>query len=390
MRTGPTRTCRDMEAPVKKMPVAVILAALSLTAAACGSSGSAGAQKGSPIEIAVIAPFSGTEGYLGNPTIAGITAALEQVGPKIDGRSVELVKEDDQCTPSTAVNIVRRLIADPSITAVFGPICTGDMSATQQMMASAHLVHVTNSYGASLYQVGDKYIFNSVDTSQQIGEALTPYIKQQAPKSAGIIHGDDAFAMALATAEKAAFEAAGVKVVYDATFDDAATDYSGQIAGLQRSGAQMVAIGAYESISGALTKQLRQLGFSAPIVDPVGCDPQATGPAGTANNNVAFALNFCPTYPAFKAFDAAYTAKHGANSLNDGVAGSYTAAYALFEGLKNSGGKGGEALRSALAKLDVLSPLGKLSFNPDGTLRDPTIITGVMENGVAHFEKWSS
>lgn len=352
------------------------------------TSASTGASSGAPIKIAVIAPFSGAEGYLGTPTMNGIQMALKTLGGTVAGRQVQVVKYDDQCTPTNAVQVVRRIQQDSSVTAVFGPICSGDMSATQKTMAASQIVHVTNGYGANLTASGDDYIFVGVDNNDQQVAAMQPQIAKWAPKTAGIIHGNDGFSTALGDTEKAFLQKNGISVVYDGTFQDSATDYSGAIGGFKSSGASLLMVGAYEATTGALVKQLRQEGVTAPVASPNGCDPAVTTAGGPFITNLTFALNFCPSNPSTQSFTSDYKAAYG-DTPDDAVAGAYTTALALFKGLDSSGGKGGSALRNAMLQLDYQSPLGLLSYQPTGALAKPEVVTGVMQNGNATFSSGS-
>jgi branched-chain amino acid transport system substrate-binding protein len=351
---------------------------------AAATSGGSGAGNDTPIKIEVVAPFSGAEGYLGQPTMNGIELALKDVGGVVAGRKVDLVKADDACTPATAVQLIRKFADDSSVSAVFGPICSGSMAAVQKTMAQDNMVHVTNGYGATLTTSGDNYIFVGVPNGTQLVQAMQPYIEQQHPQSAAVVQGNDGYSQQLADAEKKLLGTMGIKVAYNGTFDDSSTDYSGQISGIKNSGADIILIAAYEANGGALIKQLRQEGVTTPIGTPDACDPAATSVAGKYADNVGFAWNFCPTYPAFASFTSAYQAAyHGVPT--DAVAGAYTAASALFAGLAKSGGQGGAALRSAMVGLTVQTKIGNLHYAQDGGLIEPTIVTGVMKNGAATF-----
>jgi len=251
-------------------------------------------------------------------------------------------------------------------------------------MAQDKIVHVTNGYGAELTSVGDKYIFVGVANNGQQITALKPFVTAQHATKAAIIQGNDGYSQQLATSEKSLLTSLGIKLVYDGTFDDTATDYSGQISGFERSGAQLVMVAAYEANTGALVKQMRQEGITVPIASPNGCDPAVTSVTGSDGNDVGFALNFCPTLPAFQQFTKAYEAAYK-TVPDDAVAGAYTAGEALLRGLIASKGKGGEALRQAMLSLDYNSKLGELSYAPNGSLKAPEIITGELVKGQAKF-----
>lgn len=378
----------------KRIGILACAAAAAFGLAAC-SSGSSTATGGSSaagsasaaggvIKIEVVAPFSGPEGYLGQPTLNGIELALKDAGGTVAGRKVELVKADDQCTPATAVQLVRQFEGDSSVSAVFGPICSGSMAAVQKTMAADHLVHVTNGYGATLTTSGDNYIFVGVASNNQQVAALKPFVTGQHAHSAAIVQGNDGYSQQLATAEKGLLSSMGIKVAYDGTFDDSATDYSGQISGVKNSGADLVLVAAYENNTGAFVKQLRQEGVTTPIGAPSACDPAATSIAGQYADNVGFALNFCPTYPQFASFTSAYKAAYG-QVPDDAVGGAYTAASALFAGLAKSGGEGGAALRAAMDGLSVTTKLGTLHYASNGSLISPMLVTGVLTKGTPQF-----
>lgn len=363
---------------------AALVAAITVAACSSGGGTASGGNTG-PIKIEVIAPFSGSQGYLGQPTLNGLQLALKDAGDTIAGRKVEFVKADDKCTPATAVQLVRQAASDPSIAAVFGPICSGSMAAVQNTLAQDKIVHVTNGYGATLTSVGDNYIFAGVANNKQQIAALQPYIAAQHATKAAIIQGDDGFSQQLAATEESVLNSMGLPVAYKGTFQDSTTDYSGQISGLQNSGAQLVLVAAYEANTGALVKQLRQEGVTAPIVSPNGCDPAVTSVVGGFGDKLGFALNFCPNYPQFAWFADAYQNEYK-EVPDDAVAGAYTGGVALLRGLMASNGQGGDALRQAMSSLDYKSKLGELSYAPDGSLKSPAIVTGELAQGKPTFD----
>ena len=148
---------------------------------------------GSPIKVALIAPFSGAEGYLGGPAVKGLDLALKDVAPdgKIDGHPVQVVKEDDQCSPTQDIQIVRKLISDSSVVATVGPIC--DLTPSQSIMAQAHLVHMTAGFTQSPLDRGDQYVFAGSPTTKQMMAAEMPLIEARHPSSVAILAGNDNF-----------------------------------------------------------------------------------------------------------------------------------------------------------------------------------------------------
>jgi branched-chain amino acid transport system substrate-binding protein len=108
-----------------------VLVALALTLAACGDGGdavapgTAGEGNGGSLKVGLVAPYSGVFGFYG-PTLE----AAMQAGFKAEaaaGQQVELLTEDDQTDPQTALSKVRKLVQQDEVQAV---VCCVNGAAT--------------------------------------------------------------------------------------------------------------------------------------------------------------------------------------------------------------------------------------------------------------------
>ena len=110
---------------------------------------------------------------------------------------------------------------------------------------------------------------------------------------------------------------------------------------------------------------MRSAGISAPIIGQEGYDSdkfiEIAGPA-SEGVYVTTSLDRDSTAPATVTFLADYKKAVGAGA-DMVAASSYTAVAVTIEGLRKTGGKGGDALRDAIAAGTFDTPIGKLSFN---------------------------
>jgi branched-chain amino acid transport system substrate-binding protein len=295
---------------------------------------------------------------------------------------IKLDKQDDACTPEKAVSVVQQFISSNSVQAMLGPGCSGAMAATQKLMAKAQLVHSSGSYQPSLTQVGDQFYFRTVPNDTELNTALAKYIASKGYKSLAVVNDDTSYGTGGAQVLIDQVQKLGVKVVYHGKFTYGATDFSGQTVRLRDSHADAFFFDGYEGELGVLVKQTRQLGLTEPIFGPTAMgNPEFLEPAGSAADGVTYISNYNRGNPKTMAFTKAYKAKFGITPT-DVAASSYLVGVTYAEAFKAAGPDArGEALAKAIRGLDVPTPLGTISYDANGDLKNPPIIIGTIDHG---------
>ena len=81
------------------------------------------AQAAEPIRIGVVLSISGWGGAIGTPEREAMVVVAEDVNRKggVMGRPIELLVEDDQSSPTTAVIAATKLARDEKVCMVLGP-----------------------------------------------------------------------------------------------------------------------------------------------------------------------------------------------------------------------------------------------------------------------------
>ncbi|MBI3506741.1 MAG: ABC transporter substrate-binding protein, partial [Proteobacteria bacterium] len=96
-------------------------------------------------------------------------------------------------------------------------------------------------------------------------------------------------------------------------------------------------------------------------------DDDILNPMGDAAVGIVTAHHYSAAHdsPENKAFVAAFKAANGGQRPNFMAVSGYDGMHALVEGLKKTGGAGGEALVDAMKGLSWISPRGPMSIDPE-------------------------
>jgi branched-chain amino acid transport system substrate-binding protein len=255
------------------------------------------------------------------------------------------------------------------------------MAATQKTMAAASMVHFCGCYTPALSAQGDDFFFRTVPTDVQLMTALATYANKGGNKTIAIVHGTSAYSAGVADAFQKAAEALGMKVISTDTYDEGATDFSGQVSRLKDSGADAFFFGGYEAELGLLVRQTRQFGINKPIFGPTAMgNKEFIENAADASDGVVFATNFILGNPDTKKFTEAYRSEFGSDPT-DVVASNYLVMATLIDALARGGtNASGTQLRDAVRATDLQTDLGHVKFDDKGDLVNPQILIGTVKN----------
>jgi branched-chain amino acid transport system substrate-binding protein len=92
-----------------------------------------------PIKIGIIMPLSGGYAQNGTDLLNGALFYLEKIGYKMGGRKVELIPEDEEGNPATALNKARKLVEMNKIHMLVGPHLTSSAYAVQAYLESKRM-----------------------------------------------------------------------------------------------------------------------------------------------------------------------------------------------------------------------------------------------------------
>ena len=198
-----------------------ILRYAMLGAVLLGAAAPASAEPGvtdKEITIGLFAPMSGRLAAFGFDPLQAAKMWYEEVNKKggIHGRKIKVLVEDDKCTPSEAVAVVKKFVTVDHVFLVNGGSCTAAAVATQEFITREKVPFVMlNAAGDGGVFPPTHYMFGAFGGTQRtVGATIMEFaIKQLHAKRVAFIAHDDDFGNSNWSTAKAVAARMGVKVV---------------------------------------------------------------------------------------------------------------------------------------------------------------------------------
>ena len=324
------------------LPVAVVAA---LVAAGCSSSssttttgagisstGAAGAT-GSPLTIADVAPFSGTDAALGPTYLAtcyAATAAIDTAGGVL-GHPVNCKSVDTRGDPADAVPAVNQLFASTSnLALVIG--CTSDEAASVVPVINSRKMAMFCMTGQSEFDsVQFPYFYRLVPPDLEESYAMVAIAQSLHYKRIALAFGNDIGSQTFIQPAITALKKAGMTLTTNQALDLTATTFRTEAEAIVQSHPDAIMTEALGNADPTLFQEIEQLnnGKLIPIIaTSAAISPPFFKAAAAAAGASTFAGNFHAdnlvtetSGPAYQAFSTALLAQQG---KVPGVTGNFT------------------------------------------------------------------
>src|SRR3954447_19477824 len=197
-----------------------------------------------PILIGYLPALTGPSSSTGVGINRGIQLAVEEINKAggVDGRMLELITRDTQSDPTKAVNGAAELTRGAKVSAVFGPVNSGESLAVVPLLARTNTPQVHPCWVDSLTDP-KKYplCFRNAPTNQQIGGAANRYVVEVLKKKkVAVVSDTTGYGTASLNAYVPMLSKLGGEVVYQASVDAANPDLKPEILRMQAAGAEAI------------------------------------------------------------------------------------------------------------------------------------------------------
>jgi branched-chain amino acid transport system substrate-binding protein len=325
------------------------------------------AQAQQKIRLGFMTPLSGPLTFLGKEQVMGMELALEQLGYKLGGIPVEVIKQDGRMTAATANQAVTKLVEQNKIDILTGLLLSNQTIAITKSLTDRGIFVVSGVSGPKPL-AGAKCnpnFFNISWQNEQASEALGKFLTQKGVKSVfaisqNYVAGRD--------------HVAGVwyfykgKRVGEAYVPRRHMDYAGEIARIRSINPEAVFMFLPGRGGIAFLKQMTGAGLMGKIKVYGGswvADEHSFKAVGDSALGAELSNPWWPQLdnPANKAFVAAFRKKHGRNPVFY-AAFMYDVINLLDAAVKDAGGiKNKAKFRAALRKANFKSVRGNFKFN---------------------------
>ena len=326
-----------------KVAVAGVLAALFVGQAARAQVPGVTADK---IRIGSFGALTGP-GYLyGKLPMNGIEVVFDEVNAAggINGRKLELVREDDRCDPAAAIGAVKKLVSEDNVFAVIGGGCSNATFAAREALEQAKIpLVVMASVHDGITTPVSPAIFSTALTSTLESQAQLQYAIDQGAKRIAVISMRDAWGRSRYTPLMEAFKAKGITPVADEEMAPDANDATAQVLRLKSANADAVIIVLYPKPGAIFLRDAQKLGFKplaigqTGIGDPAAFEEQVGSPGATAQFRTISMVRYTPEDSAVDKWRKAVEAKFPGDRLSVFNLFGVGAAEVMVEGLKRAG-----------------------------------------------------
>ncbi len=358
--------------PPRLIRVAAPLLIGALVLSACGSKKESGSASGSKtLTIGVVAPLSGDLSAVGNGIKNGVDLAIKQANEKktVKGYTLTMDAQDDTAKADVGATVAAKLVAEPGVVGVVGPLNSSVAKSVAPVMAQANLVVISPSNsnvdltGRGALVTGGtqvrpyKSYFRVVASDDIQGPFAAQFaVKTVMAKTIAIVHDKKAYGQGLAEAFAKEATKDGATVLKTETINPGDKDFSATITKLKAQKPDFLFYGGEYPEASLLTKQLKSAGLKIPLMggDGVQADDYIKIAGAAAEGDYATALG-APTdsLASAKQFVTDYAAAKYADPIGPYGAYAYDAANVIIAALATStasGSKSGQALRDDVTK----------------------------------------
>lgn len=319
------------------------------------------------VKIGLMVPLTGFAAADGKSALEGAKLAVAQANERggIKGEKIELVIYDDQASPKEAVPAATKLVEKDKVVGAVSGSYSGSTRAAAGVFQSGKTPYVTAyAIHPDITRVGD-FMFRVSAMGEVQGRGGARLVHELGKKNVVLISVKNDFGQALGAGFRDGAKKFDLSIVGEHEYSIQDRQFGSLVSKVKSQNPDVIYASGYFYTAGPLVSQLRAAGITAPIIGQEGYDSEKfIEIAGAASEGtlVTTSLDRDSESPVTKAFLADY--RKAVNEGADMVAAStYTAVNVLIDGLGKTDGKGGEALRDALAAGQFDTPIGKLSFN---------------------------
>ena len=249
----------------KRQPALCFMLILLLAVLACGSED---AQQAAPFRIGVMESLTGpgeTYGTMANQVKQMAANEINAAGG-INGRMLEFVIEDSQCSANGAIAAYKKLTDVDGIKIILGTSCSGAMLGAAPLAEADGIILFSGlASNPDIAHAGD-YIFRTQISDVQVGIDTGNTLWADGIRRLATITESTDYAEGVRRTSVAQFEKLGGELVAEERYSSDVTDFRSQIEKLVVSDPDAIHIAPQsEFAAGAIIKQAREIGYEGPI-----------------------------------------------------------------------------------------------------------------------------
>jgi branched-chain amino acid transport system substrate-binding protein len=379
---------------MKRLLLSLGLIASLLFALACERKGGPGAGGNTgTIVVGYYGDLSGRTSNFGQSTKNGVEMAADEINKAggIDGRTIQILSEDDEGRPEKAATVVTKLIDQDRVIALLGEVASGNTLAAAPKAQAAKVPMISpSSTNPAVTQVGD-YISRVCFIDPFQGDVMAKFAAHtlKAKTAAVMLDFNSPYSRGLKEFFEASFKKLGGEIVNEQSYTQGDRDYKGQLTAIRSKNPDVIYVPGYYGEVGVIAKQAKQLDIKAPLLGGDGWDSTQLWDLGGDALNGDYISNHYSVddpSPAIQKFVADYKARHG--NVPDALAAlGYDAMKVLADSIKRAGTTEGPRLRDAInATKNFAGVTGVISIDEQRNAVKPAVVLKLQDRKYIYVE----
>ncbi len=301
-------------------------------------------------------------------------------GIRVGGKrvKVEIVPVDYQSNTPRAVQAAEKLITEDKVHFLFSPMGSGATKAASSVSEKYQMPTIAATASSEqVYDQGYKYLFGTFTPNQTLTEPLADLVQKQAPKvqKIAILARNDLFPLAIAQEMEKSAKKRKLNIVFSEKYAIGTLDHASALSQIKALAPQWIFATGYVNDLILIKKQMADLRIEAPVVTMI------AGPAykefvdalGKGAENITSAAWWHPAvrykgvdvFGTTENFNKLFRAKYGRDP-DYGEASAAVAGAVLQLAIETAGTTERNAVRDALANMEVTTFFGPIKFGPTG------------------------
>ena len=319
-----------------------------------------------PLRIGYIGALTGDAAMIGTEIARSLQASIAEINKSggINGRSVELLTQDDGYVVARALSAYEKLRLEVNSGVIFMSTYGGLFALGKRPEADGVVIVDTLDCNDALVRTSAMHTCVATRT-ESIGEGFLHTIRQRGGGKVGVLYEEEAWFNFIVDTLRSELKSALVEVVAPVS----APDYRAEIAKLRSAKVEHIVFLGNDSMGRALA-EARRTGIKAPFYSIAGVtSPAFMSLAGPALEGTYVSNWVIPPGPEHEAFAKSFAALHGKGIVLDFVVGPTHDALTLVAKVVRRSENPREMRKLMSDEAPFRGISGEIKMDPDGAVR---------------------
>ena len=222
------------------------------------------------ILIGVPIDLSGPLAEVGRQGQKGAQMAEEEINAKggINGRKLKILYEDQQYDAKKTVLVTQKLIEQDKVFAIMLTYGTGPAAAAYPMVLKSGTPHVCPSTASAMFaEPMERLSFQCYPSyGAMSASGVKNFLDKQGKNKVCLIYQDDEFGAEVKGAMEKVLALANQKIVEEAGYKRGATDFSAQVARVQRGECDLLMLAAVPPAAAAIMQEVQRRSWTPTVL----------------------------------------------------------------------------------------------------------------------------